>query len=69
MIWFKPCKTEEIKDIKTYDCPIYKTSIRKGVLMTTGHSTNFVLKLRIPTQVDPAHWIMRGVAILCSLDD
>ena len=69
MVWFRPCKVDEIKKFKSYDCPIYKTSIRKGVLMTTGHSTNFVLKLRMPTKVDPSHWIMRGVAILCSLDD
>lgn len=69
MVWFKPCKVEEFIKLQTYDCPIYKTSVRKGVLMTTGHSTNFVLYLRLPTRVDPKHWIKRGVAILCSLDD
>jgi dynein heavy chain, axonemal len=69
MVWFKPCKVEQFKTHKTYACPIYKTSVRKGVLMTTGHSTNFVLKLRLPTVVDASHWIKRGVAILCSLDD
>jgi dynein heavy chain len=69
MIWFKPAKTDEFKKIKTYECPVYKTSVRKGVLMTTGHSTNFVILLRMPTKVDASHWIKRGVAILCSLDD
>jgi dynein heavy chain len=37
--------------------------------MTTGHSTNHVLDLRVPTKAHPDHWRKRGVAILCGLDD
>jgi dynein heavy chain len=48
---------------------MYKTSVRKGVLMTTGHSTNFVLKMRMPTKKDASHWVLRGAALLLSLDD
>lgn len=69
MVWFKPCKPADFITTTTYDCPIYKTSERRGVLMTTGHSTNHVLDLRVPTNVPPQHWILRGVAILCGLDD
>jgi dynein heavy chain len=69
MVWFRPCKVEEFKQHKTYSCPLYKTSARRGVLMTTGHSTNFVLKMRLPTVADESHWILRGVAMLCGLDD
>lgn len=68
-VWFKPCKPEDFSTAQTYNCPIYKTSERKGVLMTTGHSTNHVLDLRIPTTTHPDHWRKRGVAILCALDD
>lgn len=68
-VWYKPCKVEEMSKIKVYECPMYKTSVRKGVLMTTGHSTNFVLKMRMPTKKDASHWTLRGVALLLSLDD
>jgi dynein heavy chain len=69
IVCIKPTKTEDCSTGKFYDCPIYKTSVRKGTLMTTGHSTNFVLLLKMPTLLPDKHWIKRGVAILLGLDD
>ena len=68
-IWLKPVITAEYNPISVYDCPLYKTSLRAGTLSTTGHSTNFVVALPIPTNLDQNHWIRRGCAMLCMLDD
>jgi len=53
-----------------YECPLYKTSVRAGVLSTTGQSTNFVLHIRLPLPagVQPEKPIMQGVAALCALN-
>ncbi|PIK36647.1 putative dynein heavy chain 6, axonemal [Apostichopus japonicus] len=52
-----------------YECPLYRTSTRAGTLSSTGHSTNFVSSVDLPTQHRADLWITRGVALLCQLDD
>ena len=69
VIWVKPGKTSEFVQRKVYSCPIYKTSERKGTLSTTGHSTNYVMPVDLATKEDQRHWVKRGVALLCQLDD
>jgi dynein heavy chain, axonemal len=69
IIWFQPNLLSNIGTKGTYNSPVYKTSARRGVLSTTGHSTNFVMGIRFRTDSPDKHWIMRGVACLLQLDD
>jgi len=63
-----PAKLNELKEYPNYDAPMYKISSRKGTLSTTGHSTNFVMSIRLPSAVPQSHWVKRGVAMLTQLD-
>ncbi|XP_060531534.1 dynein axonemal heavy chain 1-like [Cylas formicarius] len=67
VIWLKP-EEHHVKPPDVYDCPVYKTLTRAGVLSTTGHSTNYVLAIELPCQKPEHHWVKRGVALICALD-
>lgn len=69
IIWLKPGESSMFLHQSIYVCPVYKTSARRGTLSTTGHSTNYVLSIELPTDRPQKHWINRGVASLCQLDN
>ncbi|NXS97598.1 DYH1 protein, partial [Jacana jacana] len=68
VIWLLPVPNRKPPATGTYLCPIYKTLTRAGTLSTTGHSTNYVIAVEIPTDKPQKHWIKRGTALICALD-
>ena len=65
-----PSHIRDISPTHSYNTPVYKERSRQGVLSTTGHSTNFVMWIRLPmrSQHSEKHWTLRGAACLCQSD-
>jgi dynein heavy chain len=79
-MWLEPIVDRELPTKGVYSCPVYKTLTRAGTLSTTGHSTNFVLMVELPSdepcsgvfsrysETFSEHWIKRAVALFCALN-
>lgn len=69
MFHFIPLKAADKNTEGIYLMPLYLTMDRRGILATTGHSTNFVGLISIPSAQQSSHWTKRGAALLCALND
>jgi dynein heavy chain len=77
MIHMDPLANRPDTPSGVYRLPVYKTLERMGTLSTTGHSTNFIMWMEIPSdrsefrnnlnEVDQDTWIRAGVAAFCAL--
>ncbi len=79
-IWLHPVTDRKTPTEGVYSTPVYKTLTRAGTLSTTGHSTNFVLMIELPSREECSgtfsrysetyspHWIKRAVALFCALN-
>jgi dynein heavy chain len=77
VIHLQPEKDRVDKTENVYRCPVYKILSRRGTLSTTGHSTNFIMWIEVPSnrtnitnfmgQSDQEEWIRAGVAAFSSL--
>uniref|UniRef100_A0A7S1U752 Dynein heavy chain C-terminal domain-containing protein n=1 Tax=Phaeomonas parva TaxID=124430 RepID=A0A7S1U752_9STRA len=69
IFWFQPKRSEELTTYPHYNCPLYKTPDRRGILKTTGHSSNFVMFVRVPAVEEQTFWVQRGVCALLDLQE
>lgn len=64
------CSKLNSSDALLYEAPVFRTSSRQSFTIKSGHSSNFITFFKLNTVQQPAiHWIFRGVALLCQLDD
>jgi dynein heavy chain len=49
MIHLNPKENRVKAETGIYNCPCYKVQSRTGTLMTTGHSTNYVIMMELPS--------------------
>ncbi len=62
-----PVQDRVIPKTGIFNCPLYKVLSRSGTLLTTGHSTNFVCFMEIPSEESEDKWIKAGVACFLAL--
>ena len=62
-----PTVDREIPKTGFYNCPVYKVLSRTGTLSTTGHSTNYVIMMELPSEDSQEKWIKAGVAAFLAL--
>ena len=67
LIHLVPARNRHPPPSGIYNCPIYKVLSRAGTLSTTGHSTNFVMFIELPSSVPENVWIKAGVAAFLAL--
>ncbi|KAL4464296.1 hypothetical protein ABPG72_011341 [Tetrahymena utriculariae] len=67
LIHLVPVVNRVVQKTGFYSCPLYKVVSRAGTLSTTGHSTNFVMFLELPSDRDESIWIVAGVAAFLAL--
>lgn len=61
----------EEEDRNYYEIPVYRTLERKDVCDKIGQSTNFLTYIKLKTDGSKTadHWINRGAALFCQLND
>lgn len=68
VILLVPMANKPVVKSGIFECPVYKTITRAGTLSTTGHSTNFVFAVELPTDKEEKEWVISAVAMLCALN-
>lgn len=71
LLLLKPYKqTEATNEILClYEAPVYQTSSRRSMSTKFGLLNNFVTFFALKSNKPQNHWMFRGVALFCQLND
>lgn len=67
MMHLLPVVDRVVPEKGIYNCPLYKVLSRTGTLSTTGHSTNYVVMMELPSDEEEDKWIKAGIACFLAL--
>ena len=48
--------------------PMYRTTIRAGVISSLGASSNYIMPIEAPTDKEPDYWVLKGAACVAALN-
>ncbi|KPA85080.1 putative dynein heavy chain [Leptomonas pyrrhocoris] len=48
--------------------PLYRTTVRAGVISSLGASSNYVLSIEVPSADGSDYWLLKGAACVCALN-
>ncbi|KAG5498459.1 hypothetical protein JIQ42_03265 [Leishmania sp. Namibia] len=57
-----------VKPADSHSVPLYRTTIRAGVISSLGASSNFVLSIEVPSADGSDYWLLKGSACVCALN-
>jgi dynein heavy chain, axonemal len=57
-----------VKPTNYHAVPLYRTTIRAGVISSLGASSNYVLSIEVPSANGSDYWLLKGAACVCVLN-
>ncbi|CAM39839.2 putative dynein heavy chain [Leishmania braziliensis MHOM/BR/75/M2904] len=57
-----------VKPADFHAVPLYRTTIRAGVISSLGASSNYVLSIEVPSADGSNYWLLKGSACACALN-
>ena len=57
-----------VKPESYHAVPLYRTTVRAGVISSLGASSNYVMSIEVPSADGSDYWLLKGAACVCALN-
>ncbi|CCW60171.1 unnamed protein product [Phytomonas sp. EM1] len=57
------------KPNESHAVPLYRTTVRAGMMSSLGASSNYVLSIEFPSDKSSDYWLLKGAACVCALNN